>query len=192
MCDATIVGHFSFDSPVRQDSLLLQEDNRSRLLSDHVSSEARGTFVVLKVSFAKQGRTFPPGLLKYSFAGEVGEMSSFLYLILPALGGYTLTSVYLLKNPHILHKRKRTAFYCTHISHRGGKTSARGRALSRRWIKTWKKNICQSTFRVSRNLPSWHLTPLLPGCGERIESTMGAFTKWVPGSLKETDCNQLL
>lgn len=71
MCDATIVGHFSFDSPVRQDSLLLQEDNRSRLLSDHVSSEARGTFVVLKVSFAKQGRTFPAGLLKYSFAGEV-------------------------------------------------------------------------------------------------------------------------
>ncbi|XP_070779303.1 lysophospholipase D GDPD3a [Enoplosus armatus] len=47
-------------------------------------------------------------------------MSSFLYFILPALGGYTLTSVYLLKNPLILHRRKRTAFYCTHISHRGG------------------------------------------------------------------------
>ncbi|KAM7372197.1 hypothetical protein PAMP_009385 [Pampus punctatissimus] len=60
-------------------------------------------------------------------------MSSFLYFILPALGGYTLTSLYLLKNPHILHRKKRTAFYCTHISHRGG-------------------------------------------CGERIESTMEAFT----------------
>uniref|UniRef100_A0A3Q1GBA4 Glycerophosphodiester phosphodiesterase domain containing 3a n=1 Tax=Acanthochromis polyacanthus TaxID=80966 RepID=A0A3Q1GBA4_9TELE len=50
-------------------------------------------------------------------------MSSFLYFILPALGGYTLTSLYLLKNPHILHRKKRTAFYCTHISHRGGKSA---------------------------------------------------------------------
>ncbi|KAM4530434.1 lysophospholipase D GDPD3a isoform 2-T2 [Odontesthes bonariensis] len=47
-------------------------------------------------------------------------MSSFLYFVLPALGGYTLTSLYLLKKPHLLHKRKHTAFYCTHISHRGG------------------------------------------------------------------------
>ncbi|XP_010766306.1 lysophospholipase D GDPD3a [Notothenia coriiceps] len=60
-------------------------------------------------------------------------MSSFLYFLLPALGGYTLTSVFLLKNPQILHKKKRTPFYCRHISHRGG-------------------------------------------CGERLESTMGAFT----------------
>lgn len=57
---------------------------------------------------------------------------SFLYFILPALGGYTFTSLYLLKNPHVLHKKKRNAFYARHISHRGG-------------------------------------------CGERIESTMGAF-----------------
>ncbi|KAG7459880.1 hypothetical protein MATL_G00215260 [Megalops atlanticus] len=47
-------------------------------------------------------------------------MASYLYYLLPALGGYTLTSVYLLKNPHILHKKKCLAFYCTHISHRGG------------------------------------------------------------------------
>ncbi|XP_026181353.1 lysophospholipase D GDPD3a [Mastacembelus armatus] len=47
-------------------------------------------------------------------------MSSFLYFALPVVGGYALTSVYLLKNPHILHKKKRTAFHCTHISHRGG------------------------------------------------------------------------
>ncbi|KAJ0058406.1 hypothetical protein NL108_013900, partial [Boleophthalmus pectinirostris] len=46
---------------------------------------------------------------------------SFLYFILPALGGYTLASLYLLKNPHVLHKRKRTAFSARHISHRGGK-----------------------------------------------------------------------
>ncbi|XP_074511297.1 lysophospholipase D GDPD3a [Sebastes fasciatus] len=49
-----------------------------------------------------------------------GRMSSFLYFLFPVLGGYTLTSVYLLKNPHILHRKKRTAFYSTHISHRGG------------------------------------------------------------------------
>ncbi|XP_022612661.1 glycerophosphodiester phosphodiesterase domain-containing protein 3-like isoform X2 [Seriola dumerili] len=74
-------------------------------------------------------------------------MSNFLYFILPALGGYTLTSLYLLKNPHILHRRKRTAFYCTHISHRGG-------------------------------------------CGERIESTMEAFTHAVQHGTQmlELDC----
>ncbi|XP_061568255.1 lysophospholipase D GDPD3a [Cololabis saira] len=47
-------------------------------------------------------------------------MCGFLYFVLPALGGYTLTSLYLLKNPHILHRKKKTAFFCTHISHRGG------------------------------------------------------------------------
>ncbi|XP_042249114.1 lysophospholipase D GDPD3a [Thunnus albacares] len=75
-------------------------------------------------------------------------MSSFLYFVLPALGGYTLSSVYLLKNPHILHRKKRTAFYCTHISHRGG-------------------------------------------CGERIESTMEAFTHAVEKGTEmlELDCH---
>uniref|UniRef100_A0A667YHE2 Glycerophosphodiester phosphodiesterase domain containing 3a n=1 Tax=Myripristis murdjan TaxID=586833 RepID=A0A667YHE2_9TELE len=47
------------------------------------------------------------------------------YFILPALGGYTVTSLYLLKNPHILHKRKCTVFHSKHISHRGGRP-ARG------------------------------------------------------------------
>ncbi|XP_048848263.1 lysophospholipase D GDPD3a [Brienomyrus brachyistius] len=47
-------------------------------------------------------------------------MASSLYYIIPALGGYALASFYLLKNPHILHKKKRVAFYCRHISHRGG------------------------------------------------------------------------
>ncbi|KAM8724014.1 lysophospholipase D GDPD3a [Acanthopagrus schlegelii] len=75
-------------------------------------------------------------------------MSSFLYFILPALGGYTLTSVYLLKNPLILHRKKRTAFHCTHISHRGGS-------------------------------------------GERIESTMEAFTHAVEQGTQmlELDCH---
>lgn len=49
------------------------------------------------------------------------RMISFLYFFLPVLGGYTLTSVYLLKNPQILHRKKRPAFYCKKISHRGGK-----------------------------------------------------------------------
>uniref|UniRef100_A0A673JY18 Glycerophosphodiester phosphodiesterase domain-containing protein 1-like n=1 Tax=Sinocyclocheilus rhinocerous TaxID=307959 RepID=A0A673JY18_9TELE len=39
---------------------------------------------------------------------------------LKTVGGYALASLYFLKNPHILHKKKQTAFYCTHISHRGG------------------------------------------------------------------------
>ncbi|KTF80755.1 hypothetical protein cypCar_00023813 [Cyprinus carpio] len=47
-------------------------------------------------------------------------MASYLYYLLPAVGGYALTSLYFLKNPHFLHKKKQTAFYCTHISHRGG------------------------------------------------------------------------
>uniref|UniRef100_A0A673JMA2 Glycerophosphodiester phosphodiesterase domain-containing protein 1-like n=1 Tax=Sinocyclocheilus rhinocerous TaxID=307959 RepID=A0A673JMA2_9TELE len=46
-------------------------------------------------------------------------MASYLYYLLPAVGGYALASLYFLKNPHILHKKKQTAFYCTHISHRG-------------------------------------------------------------------------
>uniref|UniRef100_A0A8C6TE53 Glycerophosphodiester phosphodiesterase domain containing 3a n=1 Tax=Neogobius melanostomus TaxID=47308 RepID=A0A8C6TE53_9GOBI len=73
---------------------------------------------------------------------------SFLYFVLPALGGYTLTSLYLLKNPHVLHKRKCTAFWARHISHRGG-------------------------------------------CGERIESTMEAFTNAVEQGTQmlEMDCH---
>lgn len=43
-----------------------------------------------------------------------------LYYLVPVLGGYAATSYYLLKNPHILQKRKRLAFHCRHISHRGG------------------------------------------------------------------------
>uniref|UniRef100_A0A3B3USP3 Glycerophosphodiester phosphodiesterase domain containing 3a n=1 Tax=Poecilia latipinna TaxID=48699 RepID=A0A3B3USP3_9TELE len=47
-------------------------------------------------------------------------MSVFLCSVLPLLGLYTLISRYLLKNPHHLHRKKKTAFYCTQISHRGG------------------------------------------------------------------------
>ncbi|XP_077589807.1 lysophospholipase D GDPD3a isoform X1 [Stigmatopora nigra] len=47
-------------------------------------------------------------------------MCAFWCVILPVLGGYMLASLYLLKNPHILHKRKCMGFYCVHISHRGG------------------------------------------------------------------------
>uniref|UniRef100_A0A667Y9H8 Glycerophosphodiester phosphodiesterase domain containing 3a n=1 Tax=Myripristis murdjan TaxID=586833 RepID=A0A667Y9H8_9TELE len=75
-------------------------------------------------------------------------MSNLFYFILPALGGYTVTSLYLLKNPHILHKRKCTVFHSKHISHRGG-------------------------------------------CGERIESTMEAFTHAVEQGtgMLELDCH---
>uniref|UniRef100_A0A7N6BU21 GP-PDE domain-containing protein n=1 Tax=Anabas testudineus TaxID=64144 RepID=A0A7N6BU21_ANATE len=76
------------------------------------------------------------------------RMSSFLYFVLPAVGGYALTSMILLKNPHILHKRKRSAFFSRHISHRGGS-------------------------------------------GERIESTMEAFTNAVEQGTEmlELDCH---
>lgn len=43
-----------------------------------------------------------------------------LYYLVPVLGGYAATSYYLLKNPHILHRKKRLPFNCRHISHRGG------------------------------------------------------------------------
>ncbi|XP_018619960.1 lysophospholipase D GDPD3-like [Scleropages formosus] len=75
-------------------------------------------------------------------------MSSYLYYVLPALGGYTLTSLYLLKNPQVLHGKKCVAFRCRHISHRGGS-------------------------------------------GERIESTMEAFTHAVEAGTEmlELDCH---
>ncbi|XP_018605337.1 lysophospholipase D GDPD3 isoform X2 [Scleropages formosus] len=71
-----------------------------------------------------------------------------LYYVFPALGGYILTSLYLLKNPHILHKKKRPAFNSRHVSHRGG-------------------------------------------AGERIESTMEAFTHAVNEGTEmlELDCH---
>uniref|UniRef100_A0A8C5B2Y2 Glycerophosphodiester phosphodiesterase domain containing 3a n=1 Tax=Gadus morhua TaxID=8049 RepID=A0A8C5B2Y2_GADMO len=47
-------------------------------------------------------------------------MSGLLFLVFPVLGGYALTSLYLLRNPQLLHRRKRTAFHSRHISHRGG------------------------------------------------------------------------
>lgn len=71
-----------------------------------------------------------------------------LFFFLPVLGVYGVTSLYLLKNPHLLHKRKRSAFHARHISHRGG-------------------------------------------CGERIESTMEAFTNAVEQGTQmlELDCH---
>ncbi|XP_017338499.1 lysophospholipase D GDPD1 [Ictalurus punctatus] len=41
-------------------------------------------------------------------------------LLVVAVGCYILCSLYLLRNPLILHKKKRLAFYSRHISHRGG------------------------------------------------------------------------
>ncbi|XP_061892334.1 lysophospholipase D GDPD3a isoform X2 [Entelurus aequoreus] len=75
-------------------------------------------------------------------------MSCFWFFVVLALGGYLLASWFLLKKPHLLHRRKRMAFYCTHISHRGG-------------------------------------------CGEKIESTMEAFTHAVKQGTQmlELDCH---
>ena len=43
------------------------------------------------------------------------------YSILGLFGGYVGTSILLLNYPHILHKKKKSYFYCSHISHRGGR-----------------------------------------------------------------------
>ncbi|NP_001096485.1 uncharacterized protein LOC100125107 [Xenopus tropicalis] len=56
-------------------------------------------------------------------------MRSPLYYLLPVMGGYAVTSYYLLKNPHLLHKRKKLPFYCRHISHRGGAGERRENTL---------------------------------------------------------------
>ncbi|XP_065109494.1 lysophospholipase D GDPD3 [Paramisgurnus dabryanus] len=48
------------------------------------------------------------------------EAVSGIILFLMAVGVYIVCSVYLLRNPLILHKKKRLEFYCRHISHRGG------------------------------------------------------------------------
>uniref|UniRef100_A0A8C6KAG3 Glycerophosphodiester phosphodiesterase domain containing 3a n=1 Tax=Nothobranchius furzeri TaxID=105023 RepID=A0A8C6KAG3_NOTFU len=56
-------------------------------------------------------------------------MGAFLYVFLPVLGVYTCISQYLLRNPQVLHKKKRTAFWAKHISHRGGKTGWVGQEI---------------------------------------------------------------
>uniref|UniRef100_A0A671MKG5 Glycerophosphodiester phosphodiesterase domain-containing protein 3-like n=1 Tax=Sinocyclocheilus anshuiensis TaxID=1608454 RepID=A0A671MKG5_9TELE len=48
------------------------------------------------------------------------DVLSGILLLCLAVGLYVVCSLYLLRNPWILHKRKRLEFYCRHISHRGG------------------------------------------------------------------------
>ncbi|KAA0725448.1 Lysophospholipase D GDPD3 [Triplophysa tibetana] len=43
-----------------------------------------------------------------------------ILVFLIAVGVYVACSLYLLRNPLIIHRRKRLEFYCRHISHRGG------------------------------------------------------------------------
>ncbi|XP_068919780.1 lysophospholipase D GDPD3 isoform X1 [Petaurus breviceps papuanus] len=47
-------------------------------------------------------------------------MSSFLYYALPAMGGYTLLSLFFLRWPRLLHVPWNTAFRCQLAAHRGG------------------------------------------------------------------------
>uniref|UniRef100_A0A8C1ASY0 Glycerophosphodiester phosphodiesterase domain containing 3b n=1 Tax=Cyprinus carpio carpio TaxID=630221 RepID=A0A8C1ASY0_CYPCA len=48
------------------------------------------------------------------------DVLSGILLLCLAVGLYVVCSLYLLRNPWILHKRKRLEFYCRNISHRGG------------------------------------------------------------------------
>lgn len=77
-----------------------------------------------------------------SWGSYAGEMSSSLFFLLPALGGYALVSQYLLKNPLVLHKKKRSGFYCTHISHRGGES--KGVSL----LRCWKYTNLEGCFKL--------------------------------------------
>ncbi|XP_041349397.1 lysophospholipase D GDPD1-like [Gigantopelta aegis] len=43
-----------------------------------------------------------------------------IMIILAIVGGYIITSLLLLRFPHVLHKKKTLKFCCRHISHRGG------------------------------------------------------------------------
>lgn len=98
-----------------------------------------------------------------SWGSYAGKMSSSLFFILPALGGYALVSQYLLKNPLVLHKKKRSGFYCTHISHRGGKS----KGVSPLWTGagstlTWKAasslihSVTLGTETPAPEIIAWH------------------------------------
>ena len=43
-------------------------------------------------------------------------------IVLAFFGGYAVTSYLFLKHPHWIHKKKKSKFTATHISHRGGKS----------------------------------------------------------------------
>nr|XP_032823598.1 lysophospholipase D GDPD1-like [Petromyzon marinus] len=43
-----------------------------------------------------------------------------LYVVVPLLVVYAVASIFLLKNPAVLHRKKKLHFHCRHISHRGG------------------------------------------------------------------------
>lgn len=44
-----------------------------------------------------------------------------LNIFVAVISGYVLTSVFFLKNPGLLHRKKNIKFRCRHISHRGGR-----------------------------------------------------------------------
>ncbi len=44
-------------------------------------------------------------------------------IFLAVFGGYVFTSLLLLKYPNLIHEKKKQAFKCRHISHRGGRST---------------------------------------------------------------------
>ncbi|XP_043828156.1 lysophospholipase D GDPD3 isoform X2 [Dromiciops gliroides] len=51
---------------------------------------------------------------------SASSMTSFLYYALPALGGYSLLSLFFLRRPWLLHVSRDPAFRCRLAAHRGG------------------------------------------------------------------------
>lgn len=83
-----------------------------RMWSDQETSKDKWTFCSVSESFQ------PNSVLVHTMDAELG-----VGLLVVAVGCYILCSLYLLRNPLILHKKKRLAFYSRHISHRGGECS---------------------------------------------------------------------
>lgn len=98
-----------------------------------------------------------------SWGSTAGRMSSSLFFILPALGGYALLSQYLLKNPLVLHKKKRLGFHCTRISHRGGKSDRGAPLWAPLQLEVTSKALCtDAPVTIARHLSTTSKNVALP------------------------------
>ncbi|XP_051844902.1 lysophospholipase D GDPD3 [Antechinus flavipes] len=92
----------------RRGSLLQPQQNQPAVREGAGEGAERKTFLL-------EPETLPSHPLMSASA-----MTSFLYYALPALGGYTLLSLFFLRRPHLLHVPLHRAFRCQLAAHRGG------------------------------------------------------------------------